>query len=118
MTKMQHADAPRNNHDDLAARIAPLLAQIIALIAPQNGPSPDDHLPLADAARVAGTSVRVLRDAIRGKELVAYGKQRDRTVRRGDLMSWIESRKVIHPAVDDKDIERRMARLRAKGGAR
>jgi hypothetical protein len=103
--------------DDLAAKIAPHVAAILALLV-QQGPTPDELLPLADAARIAGTSVRVLRDAIRAKEVPAFGRQRDRVVRRADLDRWIESRRVVHEAIDDRDIERRMANLAKKAGVR
>jgi hypothetical protein len=74
---------------------------------------PNDALvPLAEAAGIAATSVRVVRDAIRSRQLVAYGRMRDRAVRRTDLDKWIASREVKPiRGVDDADIERRMARL-------
>jgi hypothetical protein len=73
---------------------------------------PSALVPLRDAARLAATTIRILRDAVRAGELVAYGRERDRAVRRGDLDAWIESRRVptaIGPA--DADIDRRMRRL-------
>jgi hypothetical protein len=73
---------------------------------------PGGLLPLADAARVAGTSMRVLRDAIRRGELPAYGRQRDRGVTRADLTRWIESRRVRPVSGPiDADMERRVTRL-------
>lgn len=71
-----------------------------------------DLLPLAEAATIAKCSVRTIRDAARAGELTVYGKQRSRTVRRADLLAWIESRRVRPVAgADDDDIERRMRRL-------
>lgn len=106
------------NLADLAARIAPHLAAILAELVPQPR-SGSDLLTLVEAARVAGLpcrrdgqpSTRVLRDAIRAGDLPAFGRQRDRTVRRDDLERWVESRRVVHEAIDDRDIERRMRRL-------
>jgi hypothetical protein len=85
----------------------------------QDGKRQDDALvPLAEAARLAATSVRVVRGAIRNRELAAFGRMRDRAVRRGDLDAWIASREVKPiEGVDDADIERRVARLaRARPG--
>jgi hypothetical protein len=75
-------------------------------------PRDDALVPLAEAARLAATSLRVVRDAIRRRELTAFGRTRDRAVRRADLDTWIASREV-RPirGVQDADIERRMARL-------
>jgi hypothetical protein len=73
----------------------------------------DDALvPLAEAAHLAATSVRVVREAIRRRDLVAFGRIRDRAIRRADLNAWIASReaKPVQGA-DDADIERRIARL-------
>jgi hypothetical protein len=77
------------------------------------GSRQDDALvPLREAARLAATSVRVVRDAIRKGDLAAYGRMRDRALRRADLDAWIASRQV-RPSrgADDDDIRRRMARL-------
>jgi hypothetical protein len=78
-----------------------------------DGKHQDDPLvPLAEAARLAATSVRVVRDAIRNRQLAAFGRRRDRAVRRGDLDAWIASRQMTPiEGVDDADIERRVARL-------
>ena len=78
--------------------------------------SPDDLLPLEDAARTAATSVRVIGDAIRAGALPAYGRQRDRAVRRADLEVWIGARRV-RPVngPDDADLARRMRRLSVAG---
>ena len=54
--------------------------------------SADALIPVAEAARLAATSVRVVRDAIRRGELSAFGRMRDRSVRHADLAAWIASR--------------------------
>jgi hypothetical protein len=101
---------------DLASRIAPHIAAILSLLQTP-APREDDLVPLAEATRVASTSLRVLREAIRANDIPAYGRQRDRSVRRGDLLRWVESRRVVHSAIEDDDLERRMRRLaRASGG--
>lgn len=72
----------------------------------------DDLLDLASAAALAKVSLRTLRDARRAGELTMYGSQRTRTIRRADLLGWIEGRKVRPvEGVDDRDIERRMSRI-------
>jgi hypothetical protein len=79
----------------------------------QDGERRDDALvPLGEAARLAATSIRVVRDAVRNRELAAFGRARDRAVRRADLDAWIASR-AVKPVrgIDDADIERRIARL-------
>lgn len=91
-------------------------ATIIVLAA--RAPTSDDLLPLAPAAEIAKCSVRTLREAGRAGELTLYGRQRSRTVRRSDLLAWVESRKVRPiEGPDDGDLERRMARL-ARGASR
>jgi hypothetical protein len=79
---------------------------------------PTSLLPIQECARLAATSVRVVRDAIRAGDLTAYGGQRDRAVRADDLARWIESRRVILSGPADADIERRMQRLGRRRGAR
>ena len=77
------------------------------------GAQRDDALiPIAEAARLAATSPRVVRDAIRRGELAAFGRMRDRAVRHADLAAWIAGRlvKPLH-GVDDADIARRVERL-------
>lgn len=81
----------------------------------------DAMIPELEAARLAGVSVRVLRDARRAGDLRVYGKQRSRTLRRSDLVAWIESRRV--PIVADvldtdgaMDVDRRAANVRKKRG--
>jgi hypothetical protein len=83
------------------------------------GPDPNAQLPEREAARIAGVSLRTLRDARRDGDLIVYGKQRSRTVRRADLDAWIASRRqrpVMGP--DDEDIERRMAKIEAARNAK
>jgi len=74
--------------------------------------SADALIPVAEAARLAATSVRVVRDAIRRGELSAFGRMRDRSVRHADLAAWIASR-ALKPVegIDDADIARRVNRL-------
>ncbi|HZU84415.1 MAG TPA: hypothetical protein VE987_15905 [Polyangiaceae bacterium] len=74
----------------------------------------DELLPLAEAARVAATSVRVLKDAIRGGALAAVGRQRDRAVRRRDLDAWIETRRAPVARVEDGQAARVERRLTAR----
>lgn len=77
----------------------------------------DEMLALAGAAALAGVSERTLRDARRCGDLVMFGGQRSRTIRRADLLAWIESRKapiVTDVVADDDDIEARIHR-REKG---
>jgi hypothetical protein len=74
----------------------------------------DELLPLPDAARVAATSVRVVREAIRSGALPALGRQRDRAVRRRDLESWIESRRSPVARVERGQEARIEARLRSR----
>jgi len=85
------------------------------IVIPARAADGDDLLPIVQAAARANCSVRMLRAAHRAGELAVFGKQRSRTVRRADLDAWIESRRVIRPAlavvVDDQDIERRMKRI-------
>ncbi|MGH7437424.1 MAG: helix-turn-helix domain-containing protein [Polyangiaceae bacterium] len=72
----------------------------------------DALIPIAEAARLAATSPRVVREAIRRGELAAFGRMRDRAVRDADLAAWIASR-ALDPVegVDDADIARRVNRL-------
>jgi hypothetical protein len=98
------------------------VAEALARLAREAASDPDGKhqdgalVPLAEAARLAATSVRVVRDAIRNRELAAFGRMRDRAVRRGDIDAWIASREVKPvQGVDDADIERRVARLSRAG---
>ena len=100
---------------DQVSIVASTAATVIVITpAPSVGSGAEELLPLATAAQVAATSVRVLRDAIRAKDLRAYGNQRDRSVRRADLEKWIEGRAAKpHAAIDDADMDRRIKRLAA-----
>jgi hypothetical protein len=81
-------------------------------------PAENDLIRIHDCARIAKTSVRVVKDDIRAGEIAAFGKQRDRSVRYADLMAWIETRRV-KPVVgpDDADVEKWMRRREKNGGA-
>lgn len=92
------------------ADAADALARIARAAADDREESADSLIPLAEAARLGATSVRVLRAAIRVGELAAYGRSRDRAVRVGDLRAWVAGRRVV-PGADDADIARRMRRL-------
>ena len=68
-------------------------AKELARLARAAAESPADTtalMPIAEAAVHAGTSERTLREAIRAGTLPAYGRQRDRAIRRGDLDGSIE----------------------------
>ncbi len=97
------------------ADAADALARLAREATAETPHDPHAMVPLAEAARIAGTSTRVVRDALRGGALVGYGGQRDRSVRRADLDAWIASRR-LRPivGVDDRDIEARIARLGRK----
>jgi hypothetical protein len=111
------------NRDALRALAdaADALARLARAAAEEGPDDPATLIPVRKAACIAGTSARVVREAIRCHDLPAFGRQRDRAVRRADLERWIESRRV--PTVqgpDDGDIERRVARIaraRRGGGA-
>lgn len=75
-----------------------------------------DLLPEGEAARTAGVSLRVLRDARRAGELPMLGRQRSRVVRRADLERWIGSRLEPVAVGNVSAIERRAERIgRASG---
>ena len=95
------------------AEAAEALARLAREAASERPEAGDDALiPVAEAARLAATSVRVVRDAIRRGELAAFGRMRDRAVRHADLAAWIASR-ALKPVegIDDADIARRVHRL-------
>jgi hypothetical protein len=103
------------------ADAAEALARLAREAASEPAEAWDDALiPVVEAARLAATSVRVVRDAIRRGELTAFGRMRDRAVRHADLAAWIASR-ALEPVegVDDADIARRVRRLAQlkRGGA-
>jgi hypothetical protein len=108
------SDAMRPAALQALADTAEALARLARAVADDVDGMPHNNalLPVAQAARIAAASVRVIRDAIRSGELAAFGRIRDRAVRRADLDGWIENRKVKPiRGVDDADIERRIARL-------
>ena len=77
----------------------------------------DELLTLVHAAQLAATSTRVLREAIRDGELQAFGRQRDRAVKRCDLDAWIAARRVrVEVGRDDDLIDRRVRRLERQRG--
>ena len=101
------------------ADAADALARIARAAAEEASDDPAALIPLPEAARAAGTSKRVVRDAIRAGELPAFGRQRDRSVRRSDLQRWVESRRVrVIEGPDDLDIERRVAQIARARAAR
>jgi len=94
------------------ADAADALARLARAAADDAPSDPGALVPIAEAARVAGTCLRVVRDAIRSHDLPAFGRQRDRVVRHADLQKWIESRRVpVVRGPDDDDIEQRVARI-------
>jgi len=98
------------------ADAAEALACLARAAAQDTSADSQDLVPLRDAARIAATSPRIVRDAIRRGDLPAYGGQRDRSIRLRDLRFWIESRRVpVRSGPDGRDIERRMARLARAG---
>ncbi len=99
------------------AEAAEAVARAARALAADTG-DPADLLPLRQAACVAATSVRVLRDAIRAGDLTAFGRQRDRAVRRADLNQWVADRRFAPVrGPDDRDIDRRVARLARRRGS-
>jgi len=105
-------DAVRPGALHALADAADALARLAREAAQENDVHGDALVPIHEAARIAATSIRVVRDAVRNGELVAYGRARDRAIRRNDLDAWIASREVKPSrGVEDADIERRMRRL-------
>jgi hypothetical protein len=83
---------------------------------------PQEHPPL-ERARALGhfKTTRPIKEAARAGELPMYGRERSRTVTRGEFLTWLESRCVPSVAGPvDKDIEarvRRLGRRRARGAS-
>lgn len=79
---------------------------------------PDEMLTDKAAIKIAAVSLRVFRDAGHRGEFTWFGKERSRTIRRGELERWIASRRVPLKCQGEEsaDIERRMARLADGGG--
>jgi hypothetical protein len=79
----------------------------------------DELLPIERASEIAATTDRVLRAAINAAELPAFGGQRDRSVKRSDLETWIISRKVrIEEGPADDSIARRVRQIERKRAKR
>jgi hypothetical protein len=100
------------------ADAADALARLARAAAEDAPRDPGELLPVAEAARVAATSVRVLRDAIRAGLLPAHGGQRDRSVRRSDLDAWIATRAAPVRRVEQGQagrVEARLARAAERG---
>lgn len=107
-----HLAAARSSKADVTIAVASGGAVVILVTPPRA--SEALMLSLHDAARQAGTSVRVVRDAIRAGELTAYGRQRDRSINPRDLARWVDSRRVKPiQGIDDADMDRRVERLAA-----
>jgi hypothetical protein len=70
--------------------------------------SDDDHLAEHEALALTKKSKRQLADARRSGVLGAYGGQRSRTYKRGELIRWLEERRSKPVTVDDADIDRRV----------
>jgi hypothetical protein len=92
-------------------------ATIIVVPSANATQSTDDHLSLEEA-RALGKfkTTRPIRDAARAGEVRVYGKERTRTVRRGEFLAWLESRCSTRPTAgpDDADLDRRIVRLAAR----
>jgi hypothetical protein len=104
--------AAKREGAEVTIAIAPSGAVAI-LVTPRASLDMGEHLDL-EACRQLGKlkTARPIRDAIRSGELVAFGRQRSRVVKRGDLLAWLEARRVRPVAgVDDRDMARRVERL-------
>jgi hypothetical protein len=98
------------------ADAADALARLARSVA-EDSETEDALISVRDAARLAATSTRTVRNAIRGGTLRAYGQTRNRAVRRGDLLTWIaERRSESVPGPENDDIDRRMRRLAREQG--
>lgn len=100
------------------ADAARALATLAEAAAADGATEPDELLLEAEAAKLARVSLRALRDARRAGELPTYGRQRSRTIRRRDLLAWIESRRapIVRDVVaaNDDDMDRRVRRIGRK----
>lgn len=89
------------------------------IVLPAREPTGDDLLTLAEAASLTKESIRTLKDARRSSALRMFGGQRSRTVRRADLIAWIETKRApIVRGVDDEDMRRRMKAIEGARAAR
>lgn len=66
-------------------------------VADRGWPGPEDLLTVAEAARIAGKSVRTVRRAYRSGRLTAFrnGNGRDVHIRFRDLRSWMMARPAV-----------------------
>jgi hypothetical protein len=93
------------------ADAADAISRIARAVVEDSG-TDDTLVPLREAARMAATSMRVLRKAIRAGALTAYAQTRGRAVRRSELQTWIEDSKLpTLPGPDDDDVARRVQRI-------
>ena len=74
---------------EIASRLAALASRLAA------DADPGELVPIVDAAQIARCSVRTLTAARRAGELVMYGRQRSRTVRRADLVRGSRGRSAV-----------------------
>ena len=94
----------------MAADLTAVAAQLV-----EDVRDPAELVMLSEAAAEAKCSVRTLTDARRKGDLVMFGKQRSRAIKRADLTAWIASREVKPIAgVDDLAMRRRVERLATK----
>lgn len=88
--------------------------------APRAGdnPRPDDLISAADAASIAGRSVRTIRRAYRAGKLLAYrdGNGHGVRIRYSDLCRWMTAH-TIAPSTDRDDLTALMPRPAARSSA-
>lgn len=94
-------------------------AGTIIVLPISQGADPGEHLSLEEA-RVLGklASTRQIKEAGHRGELTLYGSERTRTVKRGELVAWLESRRSPAAAVPKGQAGRVEARLRRAAGPR
>jgi len=116
--KIQQTEPMRKPTREEIAHALSILAA--AILAPASAANDDEHETVAEAAARVKRPARALRAAIRAGDLPAYGNQKSRTVRRGDVDAWVEAQRAPVHQVDDLDIDRRVERLEraAAGGGR
>jgi hypothetical protein len=88
-------------------------AAVVVVIPTATEADPEQFLSL-DEARALGKfkTTRPIKDAGRAGALTLYGTERTRTVKRGEFLAWLESRRApVATGPDDLDVERRMRRL-------
>ncbi len=106
---MTHTDAPPTRDERLAIAkkaLAAAMAVLDALDAPSEPDAAAEWLSLPEAAALAKTSPRALREAARRGELAAFGRRPVR-FRRGDVDVWAAGRpvRVIRPDAPSDDVE-------------